>query len=134
MEEHKRIGKDKLNKIRIEKVIKRKGDKLYVKWKGYDNNVSISSDYWKLIHLSYLKSNIDKLDIDKLEASPVNLSKLSEAVKYDLVKRLYHYITFFWRCTESPDNLNLPFYVGANTLNSLLLHTLFSYFSVYSGY
>ena len=24
-------------KIRIEKVLKRKGDKLYVKWKGYDN-------------------------------------------------------------------------------------------------
>ena len=25
-------------KIRIENVIKRKGDKLYVKWKGYDNS------------------------------------------------------------------------------------------------
>ena len=25
------------NKFRIEKVIKRKGDKFYVKWKGYDN-------------------------------------------------------------------------------------------------
>ena len=25
------------NKFRIKKVIKRKGDKLYVKWKGYDN-------------------------------------------------------------------------------------------------
>ena len=24
-------------KFRIEKVLKRKGDKLYVKWKGYDN-------------------------------------------------------------------------------------------------
>ena len=26
------------NQYRIEKVIKRKGDKLYVKWKGYDNS------------------------------------------------------------------------------------------------
>ena len=26
-----------LEQIRIEKVLKRKGDKLYVKWKGYDN-------------------------------------------------------------------------------------------------
>ena len=26
-----------IKKIRIEKVIKRKGDQLYVKWKGYDN-------------------------------------------------------------------------------------------------
>ena len=28
----------KQNEFRIEKVIKRKGDKLYVKWKGYDNS------------------------------------------------------------------------------------------------
>ena len=28
----------KQNGFRIEKVIKRKGDKLYVKWKGYDNS------------------------------------------------------------------------------------------------
>ena len=26
------------NKFRIEKVLKKKGDKLYVKWKGYDNS------------------------------------------------------------------------------------------------
>ena len=25
-------------KFRVEKVIKRKGDKLYVKWKGFDNS------------------------------------------------------------------------------------------------
>ena len=28
----------KQNEFRIEKVIKRKGEKLYVKWKGYDNS------------------------------------------------------------------------------------------------
>ena len=28
----------KKNEFRIEKVIKKKGDKLYVKWKGYDNS------------------------------------------------------------------------------------------------
>ena len=27
-----------IKKIRIEKVLKRKGDKLYVKWKQYDNS------------------------------------------------------------------------------------------------
>ena len=27
-----------IKKFRTEKVIKRKGDKLYVKWKGYDNS------------------------------------------------------------------------------------------------
>ena len=36
----KRPGKNKLNRIRAEKVIKRKGDELYVKWKGYDNSFS----------------------------------------------------------------------------------------------
>ena len=32
------IAKDKSN--RVEKVIKRKGDKLYVKWKDYDHSFS----------------------------------------------------------------------------------------------
>ena len=36
----RRPGKNKLNRIRAEKVIKRKGDELYVKWKGYDNSFS----------------------------------------------------------------------------------------------
>ena len=30
--------KKKKKKIRIKKVIKKKGDKLYVKWKGYDSS------------------------------------------------------------------------------------------------
>ena len=37
----KRIAKNKpvqKNEFRIEKVIKRKGDKLYAKWKGYNNS------------------------------------------------------------------------------------------------
>ena len=33
----KELQKTNQNKFRIEKVIKRKGDKLYVKWKGYNN-------------------------------------------------------------------------------------------------
>ena len=33
----KELQKTSQEKFRIEKVIKRKGDKLYVKWKGYDN-------------------------------------------------------------------------------------------------
>ena len=34
----KELQKTNQNECRIEKVIKRKGDKLYVKWKGYDNS------------------------------------------------------------------------------------------------
>ena len=34
----KELQKTNQQKFRIEKVIKKKGDKLYVKWKGYDNS------------------------------------------------------------------------------------------------
>ena len=34
----KELQKTNQKKLRIEKVIKRKGDKLYVKWKGYNNS------------------------------------------------------------------------------------------------
>ena len=34
----KKLQKTNENEFSIEKVIKRKGDKRYVKWKGYDNS------------------------------------------------------------------------------------------------
>ena len=34
----KNCKKTSQEKFRIEKVLKRKGDKLYVKWKGYNNS------------------------------------------------------------------------------------------------
>ena len=34
----KELQKTSQEEFRIEKVIKRKGDKIYVKWKGYDNS------------------------------------------------------------------------------------------------
>ena len=43
----KELPKTNQKEFRTERVIKRKGDKLYVKWKGYDNS---------------LKSWIDKKD------------------------------------------------------------------------
>ena len=38
-------------------------------------------------NLSNLKSKVDKLDVDKLVPVPVDLSKLSDAVKKDVVKK-----------------------------------------------
>ena len=32
------LQKTNQKEFRIEKVIKRKGDKIYIKWKGYDNS------------------------------------------------------------------------------------------------
>ena len=118
----------------IEKVIKTKADKLYVKWKGYDNsfnswidkkdllkmsqylpkpyepfggdinvkvdlsnyatktdlknvsNVEVSNFALKS-NLASLKTEVYKLDIDKLVPIPVDLSKLSDVVKNDVVKK-----------------------------------------------
>ena len=38
-------------------------------------------------NLSSLKSKVDKLDVDKLVSVPVDLSKLIDVVKNDVVKR-----------------------------------------------
>ena len=118
--------------LRIEKVIKRKGDKLHVKWKGYDNSFNSwidkkdsingwifsetkffrrkckswirfvrlcnknrfkkcnrvdTSSFTKRIDLANLKSDVDKLDIDKLENVPSGLISLkSNADKLDVDK------------------------------------------------
>ena len=40
-------------------------------------------------NLANLKTEIDKLDIDKLVPVPVDLSKLSDVVKNDVVKKEY---------------------------------------------
>ena len=40
-------------------------------------------------NLASLKTEVDKLDIDKLEPVPVDLSKLSDVVKMMLLKKLY---------------------------------------------
>ena len=40
----KELQKTNQEEFRIEKVIKRKGNKLYVKWKGYDNSFNSSVD------------------------------------------------------------------------------------------
>ena len=47
----KKLQKSNQKQFRIENVLKRKGDKLYVNWKGYNNsfNTSISKKY--LVHI-----------------------------------------------------------------------------------
>ena len=42
-----------------------------------------------LINLSKLKCKVNKLDADKLVPVPVDLSKLSDVVKNDVVKKIY---------------------------------------------
>ena len=38
-------------------------------------------------NLASLKTEVDKIDVDKLKAVPVDLSKLSNVVKNDVVKK-----------------------------------------------
>ena len=143
----KELQKTYQQEFRIEKVTKRKGNKLYVKWKGYDKSFNSWIDkkkdllwfYWLQLHcikmsqffpkpygpfgwdinvkvdlsnyatkadiknishvdtssfalkanLADLKTEVDKLNIDKLVLVPVDSSKLSDLVKMMLLKRMY---------------------------------------------
>ena len=128
----------------MENVIKKKGDKLYVKWKGYDNSfnswiekkkrcyikmsqcfsksyeafgedidvkVDLSnyatkadlknatdvdaSSSAKKIDLTSLKSNADKLNIDKLKNVPTNVSNLKRKVEELDIDKLAPVSVFF---------------------------------------
>ena len=48
-----------------------------------------TSKFAKKANLASLKSEIDKLDIDQLGTTPVNLTKLSDVIKMKLFKRLF---------------------------------------------
>ena len=88
----KELQKTNEKEFRIEKAIKKKGNELYVKWKG--DNISFNSwiDRRDRINvptnLSNLRIKVDKLDADKSAPVPVNLVKLSDVVKMMLLKRL----------------------------------------------
>ena len=45
----KQLQKTNQQEFRIEKIIKRKGDKLYVKWKGYNNSFNSWIDKKELV-------------------------------------------------------------------------------------
>ena len=138
----KELQKTNQEEFRIEKVMKRKGDKIFVKWKGYDNsfnswidkaslikkkiekrtdkmsqyfppfnnsrekikveldlsNYATKDDVTNITHvdvssfasktnLAALKTEVDKLDTDKLKTTPTDLAKLTNAVDNELVKK-----------------------------------------------
>ena len=135
----KELQRTNQEEFRTEKVIRRKGDKLYVKWKGYDNSFNswidegnlVQRKYKRNIKLSYylayrsssnnikvklglvnyatktdlknithadvgsfasktnlaaLKTELDKIDADKLKTTPTDLAKLTNAIEHDVVK------------------------------------------------
>ena len=48
-----------------------------------------TSSFTLKISLASLKTEVDKLDIGKLAPVPLDLSKLSDAVKNDVIKKLF---------------------------------------------
>ena len=91
----KELQKTSQGKFRIENVLKKAG-KLYVKWKEYVivlivgliEKISYTSSFALKTNVANLKTETDKLDIDKLAPVPAYLSKLSYVVKNDVVKKL----------------------------------------------
>ena len=45
------------------------------------------SSFASKINLAALKTEVDKIDVDKLKATPIDLAKLSNVVKNDVVKK-----------------------------------------------
>ena len=59
--------------------------------KAYIKNISHvdTSSFELKTNLANLKTEVDKSDIDKLVTAPVDLSKLRDVVKNDVVKKSY---------------------------------------------
>ena len=65
-------------------------------------------------NLNNLKSKVDKLDPDKLKFVPVNLSKLSDVVKNDVVKKDEYNSKIKNIEDKIPDNTNLAINASLN--------------------
>ena len=60
-------------------------------------------------NLANLKTEFDKLDIDKLEPVPVDVSKLSDVAKNDVVKK-----TVYDKLVAKVDNIDTSDFVSKN--------------------
>ena len=65
----KELQKTYQQEFRIEKIIKRKGDQLYVKWKGYDNSLNSWIDKKDLI-------KCDSINYDSIECNSIDCDSL----------------------------------------------------------
>ena len=141
------MQKTNQDEFKIEEVTKRKGDKIYVKWKGYDNslnswidkkdqyfppyensggnikveldisNYATKTDLKDITHvdassfasktnLAALKTEVDKIDTDKLKTVPDDLAKLNNVVKNGVVKK-----TEYSSLKTKVDNIDTSSYV-----------------------
>ena len=171
----KELQKTNQKEFRIEKEGKRKEDKLYVKWKGYDNSfnswidkkdivqfysikmsqyfpkpyVAFSGDIKVTVDLSdyatradiknishidtlsfalktnlaNLKTEVDKLDIDKLKPLPDDVSKLSNVVTNEVVKRTDYNVKITEIENKIPNINNLATKTALNTIENKIPDT-----------
>ena len=70
----------------------------YPPYRSYSNNIKVKLDFTNITHvdvssyatktnLASLKTEVDKIDTDKLKTVPADLAKLSNAVKNNVVKK-----------------------------------------------
>ena len=69
-------------------------------------------------NLANLKTEVDKLDIDKLVPVPTDLSKLSDVVKNDVVKKTDYNAKITEIENKIPDTSNLPTKTALTTVEN----------------
>ena len=76
---------------------------------GLKNATAVdTSKFAKKVDLANLKSKTDKLDIDKLEITPVDLSRLRDIVRNGVVtKTVYHKLVKMFNAIQTTDTGNL---------------------------
>ena len=77
------------------------------------SHVDVSSFALKS-NLASLKTEVDKLDIDKLVPVPVDLSKLSDVVKNDVVKK-----TEYNKLVTKVDNIDITNFVKKTNMRKM---------------
>ena len=85
------LQKNNQKEFRIEKILKRKGDKLYVKWKGYDNRFNSWIDKKKsLIKMSqYFNSHFGGSIKVKIDLSNYATKKILK-IFHTLILQVLH--------------------------------------------
>ena len=67
-------------------------------WKPNSDKLDSNKLTYALTNLNNLKSNVDKLNVDKYVLVPADVSKLSDAVRTMLLKKMYKcYDQKYWR-------------------------------------
>ena len=70
----------------------------WVNWKPNRDKLDSNKLTYVLTNLNNLKSNVDKLNVDKYVLVPADVSKLSDAVRTMLLKKMYKcYDQKYWR-------------------------------------